>query len=119
MKILYCPSRATHGRDANGTLYLTDYALNYYLCKDSPSGGSAPVAVSGIASPTELIQVADSDIEWFSTVDSNSIAGRNGFRHNGFANLLWCDGSVSSKRRHQVDIEQNDPKGGSNVYYKH
>lgn len=115
MKILRCPAKTELGIVSSGTLYLTDYGLNWYIISEAEA---APVKLTRIRNPHEIILVSDTDINWFSTNANNNIFSRNGFRHNGMANMLWCDGSVRSHMRREVDIANSDPYNGKNVYVR-
>jgi len=96
LQIFRCPSSTPAAWGG-----VTDYGINYNLCIDTWYGGT-PIKLSEIKYPAETLLVADSD--WTRSTDdyhtTNSWYISDGFwaaafvpaRHNGGANIAYCDG---------------------------
>lgn len=101
----------------------TGYAYNASYIGGSPSENRLPAKLDRIRKPSETILLADSAIwsPWTNEVGANnylrapvkdSWAGPNvHFRHNGFANVAFVDGSVKGMRN-KYNVSPHDSSLG-------
>lgn len=90
MQILHCPENSYFGNHRNGYIYMTDYALNYYLAGMRKSDTSTPVVtVSMIKKASTIAWITDCNINYF----TSSIIpwDYGGARHQRGMNIIYAD----------------------------
>ncbi|MCM8769151.1 MAG: DUF1559 domain-containing protein [Candidatus Omnitrophica bacterium] len=107
-KVFSCPSKATvksYDRPYTGYAYNTTYIGGGYSVWNGQQ--DSPTKVSRIVNPSKTVLLADSAIwsSWTNEVIVNSYLRAPGdpyyfgpnvhFRHNGLANVAYCDGHVA------------------------
>ncbi len=123
-KVYQCPT-ATHlgtdGRPFTGYAYNTTY-IGVPLYEVATLGRTC-AKLSRIAKPSETVLLADSGYYYNGVSNNNylrapsdpaytSMCGPNvHFRHNGFANVAYCDGHVAAVKK-GYNMSANDPNLG-------
>ena len=123
-KVFQCPTvikLSGSGRPTTGYGYNTTYIGGYYY----GASFQPPAKLSAIRKPSETVLLADSAI-WGTFSAPPALIGNNylyapsgeswsgplvHFRHNGFANVAFCDGHVETIGR-KYNISANDPTLG-------
>jgi len=119
-QIAACPSCRGISSDRPYTGY--GYNVSYIGC--NPAEGGMPAALAAIQRPSETVLVADSAMwsTWTNEIYGNNLLrsplhphmvwdiGPNvHFRHNGTANVAYCDGHVkaTTKKHHVSSFDEN------------